>query len=295
MLSMANAAALDRMGLKYVMALRTRQHVQVPEAVAEARALGLSFPPEETAPWTVQEVTPRAGMRHVVVDSAFRAVHDRVIRASRLRGALDDLAGIERSIASGRLQDRAEISARVRIVLRHRHVGRLVRWDVVGGRLQYGLDLARYRDQRKLDGVFVLVSHDTSLSTRAIVDAYRQLRSVEDAFRVLKTLVRLRPIRHRAERRVRSHVFLCVLAYLIAKVMEQRLERAGIRMTAERALDRLNRVQAVEYEQAGFRIVQMTQPDHSAERILDALGVSSVPALLSSERMAAAEPTNLPA
>jgi hypothetical protein len=77
--------------------------------------------------------------------------------------------------------------------------------------------------------------------------------------------------------------------------MEQRLERAGIRMTAERALDRLNRVQAVEYEQAGFRIVQMTQPDHSAERILDALGVSSVPALLSSERMAAAEPTNLPA
>ncbi len=95
MLSMANAAALNELGLKYVMALRTRQHTQARAVVAEARSLGLSFPRDRAAAWTVQEVTPRGGVRHVVVYSAFRAEHDRLVRAKRLRDAFARLARLE--------------------------------------------------------------------------------------------------------------------------------------------------------------------------------------------------------
>ncbi len=52
---------------------------------------------------------------------------------------------------------------------------------------------------------------------------------------MLKTLVKLRPMRHQTELRARSHVLLLVLAYLLAKIMGQRLRRAGIAMTAEAA------------------------------------------------------------
>ena len=70
-----------------------------------------------------------------------------------------------------------------------------------------------------LDGIYVL---RTSLPTdRAdaaqVVATYKSLARVERAFRSLKTIdLDLRPIRHYTERRVRGHVFLCMLAaYLV--------------------------------------------------------------------------------
>ncbi len=46
--------------------------------------------------------------------------------------------------------------------------------------------------------------------------AYKQLGDVEKAFRTLKGLdLRMRPIHHRLETRVRAHMFLCLLAYYV--------------------------------------------------------------------------------
>ena len=46
--------------------------------------------------------------------------------------------------------------------------------------------------------------------------SYKNLTNVERAFRSLKTVdLQIRPIRHRAEMRVRSHLFLCLLAYYV--------------------------------------------------------------------------------
>jgi hypothetical protein len=49
LLSAANAEVLDELGMGYVLALRTRQHRQVPEVVAEAIAKGLERPRDEEA------------------------------------------------------------------------------------------------------------------------------------------------------------------------------------------------------------------------------------------------------
>ncbi len=134
------------------------------------------------------------------------------------------------------------------------------------------------------------MTSETSLSTAAIIRADRQLRDVEDGFRVLKTLVKLRLILHHAGRRARNHVLLRVPAYLVAKIREQRLWRAGMAMTAGAELRHLNRVQAVEYEQAGQRIVQMTELDETTEPILRTLGVRQLTILLASTRLARPRP-----
>lgn len=44
--------------------------------------------------------------------------------------------------------------------------------------------------------------------------SYKSLSQVERAFRSMKTMdLKIRPIRHRLEDRVRAHIFLCMLAY----------------------------------------------------------------------------------
>ena len=54
--------------------------------------------------------------------------------------------------------------------------------------------------------------------------AYKQLGDVEKAFRTLKGLdLRMRPIHHRLETRVRAHMFLCMLAYYVEWHMREAL------------------------------------------------------------------------
>jgi len=67
-----------------------------------------------------------------------------------------------------------------------------------------------------LDGIYVLRTSvpAESLDASAVVGGYKRLAAVERAFRSCKSVdLEVRPIRHRLDRRVRAHVFLCMLAY----------------------------------------------------------------------------------
>ena len=132
----------------------------------------------------------------------------------------------------------------------------------------------QYRQQRRHDRVFVLEINHPGLTTAEIVQSYRQLMEVERAFRVLKSLVKVRPVYHRRDRRVETHIFICFLAYLVAKVLEQHLRQAGITLSVAHALETLKRLQAVEHtweDQAV--VVKATKPDPEAAKILAALGL----------------------
>jgi transposase len=77
-----------------------------------------------------------------------------------------------------------------------------------------------------LDGLYVIRTSvpATALSSDEAVRAYKRLAQVEQAFRSLKSVdLKLRPIHHRLEERVRAHVFLCLLAYYVEWHMRKAL------------------------------------------------------------------------
>src|SRR5262249_23921780 len=58
-----------------------------------------------------------------------------------------------------------------------------------------------------------------------VVASYKKLGLVEEAFRNLKTVqLEVRPVFHKTDERIRSHVFLCTLAYYLLWHFKQRLE-----------------------------------------------------------------------
>jgi hypothetical protein len=69
-----------------------------------------------------------------------------------------------------------------------------------------------------LDGIYVVrtsVSKEI-LGDEAAVLTYKRLAKVERAFRTMKSVdLQVRPIHHYLERRVRAHLFLCMLAYYV--------------------------------------------------------------------------------
>jgi len=70
------------------------------------------------------------------------------------------------------------------------------------------------------DGMWVIHSNDDSLSPEDLALAYKQLIRVEEAWRTMKSTIKIRPVFHRNTDRIRSHVFLCVLSLLLERVAE---------------------------------------------------------------------------
>jgi transposase len=69
-----------------------------------------------------------------------------------------------------------------------------------------------------LDGLYVIRTSvsEQLFDSQETVRAYKSLSTVERAFRSYKTVdLKVRPICHRLEGRVRAHIFLCMLAYYV--------------------------------------------------------------------------------
>ena len=69
--------------------------------------------------------------------------------------------------------------------------------------------------EAELDGIYVIRAgrvDPEELAAAGLVRAYKQLKEAEKGFRGLKGPLELRPIHHRLEDRVRSHLLICMLA-----------------------------------------------------------------------------------
>ena len=129
-----------------------------------------------------------------------------------------ELAKVQRLVARGRLRGRADIGIRVGKVINKYKVAKHFRLEIHDDRLEFSLKEAQIAAEAALDGVYVIRTSvpPERLDAADTVRSYKQLSVVERAFRSLKTLdLKVRPIYHRLEERVRAHIFLCLLAYYV--------------------------------------------------------------------------------
>jgi transposase len=84
----------------------------------------------------------------------------------------------------------------------------------------YSLNQQKIEQEKKFDGIFVLLSSRYDLKPCEVVDSYKNLKEVEMLFDDLKNFVDIRPIRHWLQVRVRAHVFICVLSLLLKRILE---------------------------------------------------------------------------
>lgn len=92
------------------------------------------------------------------------------------------------------------------------------------------------KEAQKYDGYSVIFS-TKKLSLDEIVKPYFEKDKVEKAFRSMKSILGLKPIRHWLEERVKSHVFICYLSYLLLSLLDTKLRKTDI--SAVTALDKL--------------------------------------------------------
>jgi hypothetical protein len=117
-------------------------------------------------------------------------------------------------IASAKRRAKVEkISAQVGKVLQKYKMGKFVTWSVEDGRLVWRLDHEAVQAEEVFDGCYVVYTDLPAerMTKEEGVASYKKLSLVEEAFRNLKTVwLEVRPVYHKTDDRIRSHVFICI-------------------------------------------------------------------------------------
>jgi transposase len=158
-----------------------------------------------------------------------------LLAEERARKRTELLAATERQLdevvtatrrAKNPLSGQAKIGLRVGRVLNRHKVGKHFELSIGDDTFSYRRAEARINDEAALDGIYVIrtsVKPEVFASDEA-VRAYKDLSTVERAFRCIKTVdLKVRPIFHWLDDRIRAHVFLCMLAYYVEWHMRERL------------------------------------------------------------------------
>ena len=147
-------------------------------------------------------------------------------RESLLAATEEELGKIRASVQAGRLKDAGKIGIKAGKVINKRKVGKHFITDIGDGRFGWRRDEDKIAAEAALDGIYVIRTSAAAdkLGTGETVEAYKDLGNLERDFWSMKAEdIDLRPIYHYLENRVRSHVFLCMLATYLTWHLRQAL------------------------------------------------------------------------
>ncbi len=96
------------------------------------------------------------------------------------------------------------------------------------------------------EGCYLLRSNIKDWDAAQLWQAYIQLTEAEAAFRVQKGDLRIRPVWHQKEERVKAHILVCFLAYVLWKMLGQMCKGAGLGGEPRKVLDEIAQIKAVD-------------------------------------------------
>ena len=220
------------------------------------------------------------GARYIATYNPDRAQTSRERRIARLRSSIESLRALQAPPKPrGRARRADELFAAADRLLVRKGCESIIRLGRTQTGFEWSLDRDALRKACRVDGMLVLVTNSKTLSDAEVARGYRTLWRVEDAFRHIKDGIGLRPIRHWNDSRVLGHVFVCVLAYMLERLYERELAKAGLDVSARAALDELRSIIVASLQAGHRRIRRRSEITPRQQELLAAVGITEVPEL----------------
>jgi len=142
----------------------------------------------------------------------------------------------------------------------------------------FRIDADKIERDRRYDGKWVLRT-TTELAPADVALAYKQLWTVEEIFRTMKSLLETRPVYHRTDEAIRGHVFCSFLALRLRSELESRLAERGESFEWASIIRDLDRIEEVEIAKDGTRFLLRTEAPGAAGKVFQAAGVALPPTI----------------
>jgi transposase len=207
LMNKSNVSLLESGGYKYIIGARIKNE------------------PEETRQWILSlekhdgefNELQLDGARLIINYSEKRAKKDRYNRekgVKRLQKAFKSGSITKENINKRGYNKFLEISDNVKVAINPQKIAEDQKWDGLKGYLT-----------------------NTSLPVKEVYEQYTGLWVVENAFRVTKGTIEIRPMFHFTPRRIEAHVCICFISYKVYKELERILKTTGINLSVGKVLD----------------------------------------------------------
>jgi len=250
MLTADNVATIEELGHKYVMALPRIQS----KKYLKDRDINLKSMRKITTDLYAQFIPGGENQRLLLCLNTQKREEDREYRQFCLQSIQEQLERLNNSLGKNKtITSRDEAMKRVGMILKENFARKYFRVVTVnssknplGFEIQYQLKTAQIEEDEKLDGTFMICSNEQSYEDEKLIQVYKNLSQVERAFKVIKNELDIRPINHYKPVRVEGHVYLCVLAYFITKVIEYIAHQKKLNKSAPKILRELSQIALIE-------------------------------------------------
>jgi transposase len=284
MVSADNLTQLVADGHGYLVGVRRRQNPELDGWLDKLKAkrwidcpVGVTASEQQSPPRTrVQEVrSGEAGKRVFVIESEERRAYEQRMRERSMEKTRLRLEKLQQRAAAGKLKKPEAIGAAAARALSRHHGDRYYTWQLRNGAFTFAEHPVRLRREKELEGKYVLITSEPDLTPQGAVQQYKELMEVERGFRSLKDVLAMRPIYHQVAPRVKAHIFVAALALLLQRLLERRLARANLNLSAAEAMEAMETVRVVTFRLDGQPPRQgVSTGSPRARQVLKALGIT---------------------
>lgn len=102
--------------------------------------------------------------------------------------------------------------------------------------IKVSISQQKIKEDEKWDGLKGYITN-TDLPANEVYEQYNGLWVVENAFRVTKGTIELRPMFHFTAKRIEAHVTICFVAFKVYKELERIVKLKGINLSVDKVLD----------------------------------------------------------
>ena len=286
MVTLKNVEQLRQAGQGCLVGLQRRNRKDIPHYIEQALAgdgwqecpAGIAASERAAVPRTrVQEVAGKEpGVRVFVVYSEEREQYERGMRELSMERTRKELEGLRLRVEKGELKEAGKIGAAAARVLVRNHGHRYFNWELRAGQFHYFEHPVNFPRETACEGKYVIQTEEPGPSPVEAVAAYKQLNEVERGFAHLKGLLEVRPVYHHKDDRVRAHVFVAALAFLLDRALEKKLRAAGSSLSSPAAWQALETVRCVSVAVGSRTRLCVTRGSRQAAEVLKILRLSEL-------------------
>ncbi len=145
------------------------------------------------------------------------------------------------------------------------------------------LDEARIKEEEKWDGYFGIQTNEKELSAEKLLKYYHDLWRVEESFRIFKSHLETRPMFVWTPKRIKGHMVLCFIAFLLERTLEIELKKNKIEYSPEKIRKALDDLQYSEIQVEGQTFYLRSPIEGLANDILRTLHIKIPPKMTTPE------------
>lgn len=246
----------DEEEMDYILGVRMRNQKEVKEEVLSRAGRykeirGKKQNSKSPSPLKVKEVIEN-GKRYIVCYNEDQAKKDKADRESIIKSLEEKLKQGDKSVVGNKGYKKY----------------------LTGG--GFKIDEEKIKEEARYDGKWVLTTN-TKLTPEQVGLQYKQLWMVEAIFKVMKSILRTRPIYHKRDETIRGHVFCSYLSLVVMKELQNKMEEKWWICDWRYLINHLDNLKETEIETPGKRVIVRSELKGDTGKVFQAVGVAIPP------------------